>query len=144
MLQINNKRGDYWEAWSRIFYSSSLVKFLDPASRPRHACLGLRALRLSTPSSRVKNTVTKQFLFFSLFLGDYWELNPDKELHKLVCYRYTIATIFPKYSSYCNERGVREHVCVCIASESKLQKRVLVLALLGGHVFRNRAVTAKD
>ena len=26
-------------------------------------------------------------------LGDYWELNPDQELHKLMCYRYTIATI---------------------------------------------------
>lgn len=28
-----------------------------------------------------------------LNLGGYWELNPDKELHKLMCYRYTIATI---------------------------------------------------
>lgn len=27
-------------------------------------------------------------------MGGYWELNPDKELHKLMCYRYTIATIY--------------------------------------------------
>ncbi len=26
-------------------------------------------------------------------MGDYWELNPDRQLHKLQCYRYTIATI---------------------------------------------------
>lgn len=35
--------------------------------------------------------------------GDYWELNPDKELHKLVCYRYTIATIY-YISKYPKER----------------------------------------
>ena len=28
-----------------------------------------------------------------LTMGDYRESNPDRELHKLACYRYTIATI---------------------------------------------------
>lgn len=28
-------------------------------------------------------------------MGGYRELNPDRELHKLACYRYTIATIGP-------------------------------------------------
>ena len=30
-------------------------------------------------------------------LGGYRELNPDRELHKLACYRYTIATIILGY-----------------------------------------------
>lgn len=39
-------------------------------------------------------------LFAQLILvwGGYRELNPDRELHKLACYRYTIATIFVPYS----------------------------------------------
>ncbi len=37
--------------------------------------------------------------------GDYWELNPDRELHKLACYRYTIATILSTAHLYQIIRG---------------------------------------
>gem|GEM_PF-6803766 len=29
--------------------------------------------------------------------GDYRDSNPGKQLHKLLCYRYTIVTIFSPY-----------------------------------------------
>lgn len=40
-------------------------------------------------------TTMRNELFAQLILvwGGYWESNPDRELHKLACYRYTIATI---------------------------------------------------
>ena len=47
------------------------------------------------------DTATRKELTDLIILnwGGYWELNPDRELHKLACYRYTIATIYcPTYN----------------------------------------------